>query len=78
MVGPTRHGKDNVFGQMNEPRDNTVMLMALTVYNLGNVATLPVHWTAHGATGIIGTTVLTPVVAELNQELGGATIRRPE
>ena len=43
MVGPTRHGKDNVFGQMNDPMDNTVMLMDLTVYNLGNVAKFPVH-----------------------------------
>ena len=42
-MDPARHGKDNVFGQMKDIKDNTVMLMALTVYNLGNVATLPVH-----------------------------------
>ena len=43
MVGPTRHGKDNVFGQMKETKDKAVMLMALAVYNLENVAKLPVH-----------------------------------
>ena len=43
MVDPARHGKDNAFGQMKETKEITVMLMALTVYNLGNVPKFPVH-----------------------------------
>ena len=42
-MDPARHGKDNVFGQMKETKESTVMLMALTLCNLGSVATFSVH-----------------------------------